>query len=337
MKKIVISGYYGFNNFGDEAILSVLINKLKLLNLNITIFSVSPQLTSKTYNVNSIQTFDYRNVAKEIKHADILISGGGSLLQDVTSIKSLLYYCWVIFNALLYRKKVIIFAQGIGPINSKFAAFIVKNILKKCDYISVRDENSKKLLDSWNIKSDIVCDPIYSLKLPERLVEPILGVQLRDFHSLNETLLNKLADAMIEKFSDKKIEIFSLQDKLDLPVADKFKQILKSKAPDINIEVLSNLSINDCIRRISNLEYMIAMRFHALLISLMYGIKSAAINYDIKVEKLANCAGIPLISMSAEENILDIFEEMQQLDESSLKSQSSKEFNWDKIIEVINS
>ena len=130
-KRVVLSGYYGFKNFGDEEILSVLINKLQELKQMITVISSDPQYTKKQYkHIRSVYTFDIKNIIFLIAKSDILISGGGSLLQDTTSIKSLLYYLFIIFIALLFGKKVIIFAQGIGPITTPLGKFLTKILLK---------------------------------------------------------------------------------------------------------------------------------------------------------------------------------------------------------------
>ena len=129
-KKVVISGYYGADNFGDEAILETLIQRLKKLGSEITVLSTNPEKTTKTHNVNSIKSFAFSKVKKALKQSDILISGGGSLLQDATSVKSLFYYLWVIFTAQFYKKDVIIFAQGIGPISNKIGEFFTKKLLK---------------------------------------------------------------------------------------------------------------------------------------------------------------------------------------------------------------
>jgi len=130
--KVVISGYYGFDNFGDEAILGVLVKKLKELNADIRVLSKSPSKTASLYDVKSTLFFCMLQVIFRISRCDVLVSGGGSLLQDVTSLKSLIYYLFVINIALFFNKKVVIFAQGIGPINNKFGAFLTKNTLKKC-------------------------------------------------------------------------------------------------------------------------------------------------------------------------------------------------------------
>ncbi len=335
-KRIVISGYYGFGNFGDEAILSVLLNSLKQFDVEPIVLSSNPRKTSLDFMVNAIYSFDFHQVAGVIKQADILISGGGSLLQDVTSLKSLIYYLWVIFTALRYKKKVVIFAQGIGPIRNKIAQFITAFILKKCTYISVRDYKSQKLLEWMGVRSDLVTDPIFSLDLPYASNKGTVGVQLRDFASLSDYLLNKLARQIVKDFSDKKIELYSLQDSLDYSVCDKFMKILKSISSNIEVEIVSGQSLDEMINRISRLEYMIAMRFHALLVALKMGIKCVAINYDIKVEKLAYEAKIPLISMSATEDFDLIFQNFKQLIPDDLRTfAGSKVFDWSKIKNIV--
>ena len=329
MAKVCISGYYGFKNFGDEAILKVLTEHLK--DADVTVFSSDPQFTSVTYGVKSVKGFDLKNVVKTIQNTDILISGGGSLLQDVTSLKSLVYYSLIIALGLLFNKKVIIFAQGIGPINNKFAQIVVKNLLKQCSLVTVRDENSLKLLENWGVNAILVCDPIYSLEVPCQEKANVVGIQLRDFKTMNYNLLQKLAMLVSTKFSDKKVEIFSLQETQDLDLCKKFEKILNSINPEIKTEIVTD----NIIERISSLEYLIAMRFHAILVALKSGVKTCAINYDIKVEKLAQDANLPLISMDAHENLEVIYNKLQNLNKDELlRFANSKSFDWNEFDEL---
>ena len=202
-KKIVISGYYGFGNFGDEAILYTLIQKLKDYDTDITVISGNPQFTIANYYVKAIKNFALFKLIYAIKSADVLISGGGSLLQDVTSVRSLIYYLLVIWLGILFNKKVIIFAQGIGPIKNKFAFFITMSILKKCTFISVRDINSQNLLKNEGINSELVCDPIYSFPLKKSESANTVGIQLRSFKNLSEELLNNLANQIVKDYTIK--------------------------------------------------------------------------------------------------------------------------------------
>lgn len=333
MVKVAISGYYGFKNFGDEAILSVLVNHLKSLqNIDITVFSSDIDFTSKTYSVNAVKRFDFKKVIKTIQDSDVLISGGGSLLQDVTSLKSVIYYSLIIALGLLFNKKVIIFAQGIGPLNKKLSQFIVRNLLKNCSLVTVRDEKSLALLRNWGISANLVCDPIYSLDVKSEVKDDIIGVQLREFKTLNYNLLHRLALFIANKFSDKKVEIFSLQESQDLELCKRFEQVLKTLNPEIKTEIVTD----DIVNRISKLSYLVAMRFHAILVALKCGIKTCAINYDVKVEKLADEAYIPLISMDAHENFEEIYQKLENLDSNDLlRFANSKEFNWKSFDQLI--
>lgn len=336
-KKILISGYYGFDNFGDEAILGVLTEKLKELDCNIKVLSKNPEKTASLYKVKTTNSFSLPKVISDIMKCDILVSGGGSLLQDVTSIKSLLYYLWVINTALFFKKKVIIFAQGIGPINSNFGRLLTKNTLKKCDLITVRDDKSLFLLRGWGLKPELVCDPLFDVNLTGSMPLNKVGVQLRSFKTLKENLLIKLAEQINKEFSDKEIEIFSFQDSLDLEVCKRFECILRSINPIIQTKVISNQTPKEILEKMSKLEYLVAMRFHANLIALKYGIKTLAICYDEKVEKIAEESGIPFVSMLADENYDYLFNQLKNLEKRSLiEFSNTKHFDWTKIEEVIN-
>ena len=216
MTKYIVSGYIGFDNFGDEAIAHVLTEKLKKEGAEkITLISSNPERTKRNHGVNSCPMLKFFDSLKE---ADVLISGGGSLLQDVTSLKSLIYYLGVIYAALFLRKKVIIFSQGIGPIRSIFGQILTRIALMNCSEISVRDKKSQELLNKWGIKSELVKDPIFSLELPVKNMKGTIGVQLRDFPTITESFLVSLANEISKRFSDKKIEIYSFQDSIDLAI-----------------------------------------------------------------------------------------------------------------------
>ena len=318
MTKYLVSGYIGFDNFGDEAIAKVLIDKIKSgifdtengiktenNDREITLISSNPEKTAQIHNVNSCKMLDF---FKSLKDCDVLISGGGSLLQDVTSKKSLIYYLGIIYLGILLRKKVVIFSQGIGPINSKIGQILTKFALKNCYKISVRDKKSQHLLNSWKIDSKLVKDPILELDLPKKNKEGIVGIQLRNYPTLNDKFLNNLAEEIVKNFKDKKIEILSLQDEIDLSTCENFKRILYKKGLE-NIEILKELSINDVFEKISNLEYLIAMRFHANVVGIKSGVKTLAINYDIKVKKLAEEYNIPLIELY-QDDFAKAFEEL---------------------------
>lgn len=293
MTKYIVSGYIGFDNFGDELIARVLTDKLKSEGAEeITLISSNPVITAKRYGVKSCNMLKFWN---SLKNSDILISGGGSLLQDVTSLKSLIYYLLVIYSAIILRKKVIIYAQGIGPINSLIGKVLTKYALKRAEKISVRDTKSQELLRSWGVCSELVNDPVLDLKFECKNKTGTVGVQLRNCAGLNEIFLNNLANEVSKRFVDKKIEVISLQDSADSKICHEFQNMLKARGIE-NAVVCEKLELDDVIEHITNLEYLVSMRFHACVVGIKSGIKTLAINYDPKVEKLAKEYKIPIIS-----------------------------------------
>ena len=309
MTKFVISGYIGFDNFGDEAIAKVLTSYLKANNAEkITLLSSNPIKTARLYEVNSE---NYLKFFKPIVESDVLISGGGSLLQDITSLKSLVYYLAVIVTALILGKKVIIFAQGFTPFRTKVGKIFTSLVLKYCNKIYVRDVKSQEILKNLNIESELITDPVFGVKVNYQDKKNGIGIQLRSFPTLSENFLDKLAIAIKNHFPPQKIKLFSLQDSLDLKVLEHFAQKLNSL--EYETEILKNLSVEECINEISKLEYLIGMRFHSALIAAKSGVKVLGINYDVKVLTLAKTLNFPIIGLG-QENFDNEFEELKNLD-----------------------
>ena len=336
-KNVAISGYYGFDNFGDEAILACLVDHLRSRGSNVAVISNNPKNTSAMFQVFSVKNFNLLAVFALLSNSDVLISGGGSLLQDVTSFKSLFYYSTVIKLANALGKKVVIFAQGIGPLQRPRSEKIVKEILSKAALITVRDEKSLERVKNWGFKASLVNDPVFSLDLPRHEQNSgIVGVQLRDCKTMNDVLLNKLADKIVSEFPDKKIELYAFQKSIDLKICKIFEKMLKIRNPEIQVEILHSLSQVDFIIKISKLDYMIAMRFHAVLVAIKCGVKTLAINYDAKVMKLAYEALIPILTMNGDDDYDTAFDKMKSLDVNRLLSFSnSKPFEWNLFDSII--
>lgn len=314
-KKVVVSGYYGFKNFGDELILSILTGKLKALGAEVTVFSVDTDYTAEAYDVKAERTFDLCSVIRTLWNSDVLVSGGGSLFQDATSVKSVLYYAFVLAAAQIFGKKTIIFAQGVGPLYHPLSRFLVKNLFKRADYVSVRDKKSLVMLEKWGIKAELVPDPAYSLNIPQVVEkESVLGVQLRAFAGMDESFLSNLAAAI-----EGKTRVFSLQKSLDLEVCQKFADKTGGEIIEENL-----------IEELSRVETLVSMRFHALIVALKAGVKCAVINYDPKVQALAEKYSLPLIELN--DSAQDIKE---KLENSVSVSLCEYDFPWENFLEFV--
>ncbi|MCR5482445.1 MAG: polysaccharide pyruvyl transferase family protein, partial [Clostridia bacterium] len=172
MYKILISGYYGFNNIGDESILSAVVDNLKekLDDIQITVLSQNPESTAEKYDVRSVNRKSVRSIFSAVRQCDLLISGGGSLLQDATSSRSIYYYLFIMWLANLLGKKFLIYSQGIGPIKSKFNRKMTARMLGKASGIVVRDETSAEFLQEIGIPGErivVTADPVLRIKPAE--------------------------------------------------------------------------------------------------------------------------------------------------------------------------
>ena len=307
MKNVLVSGYIGFDNFGDEAIFYALETHLKSLNYNVSVLCNNKKKVKENYQVKAYHYKKPFQILCAILKCNVLISGGGSLLQNKTSNFSLYYYLFIILLAKLFFKKVIIFAQGIETINGFFNKFLTKSILKKIDYISVRDLNSSNLLKKWGIKADVVADPVYSLLELVKIQENKTGliVQLRDSKDISDKFLEILADSIKKNCLEKDIKVFSLHNKFDVENCYKLINILKEKG--VEAKFLSARSIDDTIAIFNNSKYVISTRFHGVLVANALKSRTFALSYDKKVETIAKELEIDYIDIKNYKK--EIFEE----------------------------
>lgn len=203
MTKVCISGYYGFDNAGDEAILLSMIQELRanFEGIEIVVLSDKPEKTAETYGVEAYNRWKWMEIHKALKSSDMLISGGGGLLQDVTGKKSLLYYTNIMRMARHRRKPVFIFAQGIGPVNSKWGQDAVVKALRKATKITVRDEESSKMLQSWGLRRGrirVTADPVLLLGKLERIWDPSRFVEILDPSRFDADNINANNETEIE-------------------------------------------------------------------------------------------------------------------------------------------
>lgn len=299
---LLFSGYYGFDNSGDDAILEAIIGDIQKSReqLNIKVLSFDPQKTQKIYGVEAVNRFKIRETLRAIRETDILISGGGSLLQDVTSTRSIVYYLGIIFLAKLFGKKVYVYANGIGPIDKKFNRFLTRFILNRVDVISLRDQDSMDFIKSINIRNEnieVTADPVYTLE-PEspQMVDDILskegistekkyiGVAIRDWKKAPD-LKDKLAEglkAIIEK-TDYEILFIPLHYPDDVETSI---EICKKINTDKIHVIKGNYCVKEIMGIVGKVDLVLAMRLHALIYAVVQTTPIVGMIYDPKVKSM---------------------------------------------------
>jgi len=306
MHRILISGYYGFNNLGDEAILEAIINNLNksIKNSEITVLSANPKITSTKYNVRSMNRKNIFKIIRAIKECNLLISGGGSLLQDTTSKRSIHYYLGIIGIGLLMRKKVMIYSQGIGPINKGLNRIITGFLLNKVDYITVRDQESKEDLVSMGVrenKIEVTADPVISIdrvgmeegiKLLKKhgvdLKNTLIGFSLRgkNYDENTRQLLIEIVTELQLRFGARSIFLpFHYNE--DVKLMDDLEKHLGDSA----IFIKERHDVKEILSIIENLDLLVGVRLHSLIFSAVAGVPMIGISYDPKIDYFMRTIG----------------------------------------------
>jgi len=292
--KAILCGYYGMGNAGDEALL---VSLLQMLPKSITpiVLSGNPQETKKQYNVASCDRKSTFNLLNALNQSDVFIWGGGSLMQDSTSIASPIYYAGLMALAQQRGLKTIAWAQGIGPLNKSLTRWLTKQALLGCDAISVRDTASAQLLNSWQIKSIIAPDPVWALKSAaptqlEQINQDCVAVVLRSHPLLTKDRLNTIIKALhnFQIQTQAQILLIPFQPAQDMAIAQVAHTQLEQ---DSAIVALNDpQEIKGLFKQV---KMTIGMRLHSLIMAAAEGSNCFALSYDPKVTQLMSEANIP--------------------------------------------
>ncbi|XKE94042.1 polysaccharide pyruvyl transferase CsaB [Metaplanococcus flavidus] len=294
--RIVLSGYYGFDNVGDEAILFAIIQSLKEYHpgVNLTVLSNNPEKTAASYKVDAVNRWNINEVRKALKESDCLISGGGSLLQDETGMKSISYYSGVMKIAQFLKKPVFIYAQGMGPVKSKINRQIMKHVLQRSEMITVRDKHSKSFLQSIGVSKPIqlVPDPVMGidasgfssgLTTGTDSNKRVISVSIRNWTE-DLSYLNKVA-AGLDQLADNGHEILMvpMHGKYDHETSKNVAGMMKNK-----VEIFPyDSSIEEKMAAVKESDVLLGMRLHALIFASVGNTPFVALSYDPKIDSFA--------------------------------------------------
>ena len=293
MKKILLAGYYGFGNLGDEAILEMAIKQILEITdkKNITVLSGNKEVTSRKYNVNTIDRYNVFSIANKLMKSDALVFGGGSLLQDITSKRSIYYYLFLIRLAKIMNNKVIMLSQGIGPIVNENSKRAVQSTLNYIDYITVRDKHSKEFLENLGMDKNKIflsTDPVINLRAGENYTAKNSGrkkvcFSLRNWKNAD---VSKKISLLTEKLIESNIECYFIPFYYneDLELIDEVEKNIGDKA----VYYKEKLTTGDAFDIIKGMDVLVGVRLHSLIFAAAANVPFAAVSYDHKVDHFAN-------------------------------------------------
>ncbi len=302
MLRFLLSGYYGFGNLGDEALLQLIVHTLRERRplAEVEVLSADPEATRHELRVDATPRADMGAVRKAIERADVVLSGGGGLLQNATSLRSLIYYAGIIRTAIKAGKKTMIFAQSIGPLD-----FVGRQTVKECckglAAATVRDERSRALLAPLlpGLTVERTADPVFLYRPDEQRPAPagiasgdapLVVVCVRPMARFDAVLPRLVAaiDHAAQRYGAcvAFVPFSSPED------ADASTRVIQKCASRPMLLPLSGLA--DVAGVLARAHLVIGVRLHALILATRLGIPFVHVPYDPKVAGLCEDLAYPL-------------------------------------------
>ena len=285
--KITVSGYYGFHNTGDEAIALAISRELKARGHTVLLLSNDPAHTREAYGTDSAARMNPLALLLALLGTRTLWSGGGGLLQDKTSVRTLTYYLALIRGAQLLGRRVVVFNQSIGPLSLEGGARVARVLGRRPGSVRVivRDRASLETLQHLGVTAQLGGDPALLLSpgagtVPGR--NTVVLAPRGDVHDANAGLkeLTRL-----------------LQDKGRRVVALSFHpQVDDAAAHGLGAdEVISTSDPVLALQTIASAGYVGGVRLHAVSLAAAAGVPFAGVSYDPKVAGFCADAGAPSV------------------------------------------
>lgn len=341
--KIFLSGYYGAKNFGDELLLlKVIEDILKIIpDAEFFVWSIDKDFTNdflKDYPAVAVDRFNIGDTVNAIKNSDLVVLGGGGIVQEYYGIKiedlfkdfgyNIVSYAIPPFLGKIFGKKVFYWCLGHGPIVTEEAILFSRWFYSLADVVTIRDERSYRevleLLPEGKIFFDT--DPLFDFNFKrffaEKKEREVLGISIRRWFN-EEELVEKVGGALKRLVEERDLRILPIPCDLtlDLEVTGRLELFVpKEKLLKPKIK-----TIEDIVSAISLCNWFLGMRLHSLICAYKLGIPFLALSYDAKTEeflRLTRGESVKVVDFSEEE----LFFKLKRLLNSSPLPQ--KEFSY---------
>jgi polysaccharide pyruvyl transferase CsaB len=321
-KSVLALGYYGFGNVGDEAILAVLLADLRavLPGWDIVVVSGSPEETAADYGVTAILWQDVAGLITAAERADLLVLGGGGLIQDYNGFElEKMFTPWhgdVIWGefallARMWSKPLAIYGIGVGPLTTPEGRRQARLVFEQTAAAAVRDRASLELTCEIGVLPDrvlLAADPVYRLgaaSLPsiDSLLDMegmpggdfTLGVCLRPWRDgLPAAAIADALDRLVEERNGRIVF---------LPFQS--APIRNENDAHASLEVLRHLKHTERagivrgaygpaekLAIFSAFDLVLAIRLHAAMFGIKAGVPTVALSYDPKVRQMMEEVGL---------------------------------------------
>lgn len=335
---LFVFGYFGCGNLGDEAILSSFIQWAgdRLQGVEITAQSSDPAQTRKNHGIGAVPKFNAWALWRALSRCDAVVAPGGGLLQDTTSMRSVIYYAGLIRLAQAMGKPVFLLSQGIGPLRRPASRAIAARALRRCRHAGVRDKGSADLLRGMGVPEAIVQQTGDLVLLRDRGASAparnkpegarlAVGLSLRPSPDVDR-LFNVLLGCLLRLNEQRPIELslFAMSRDEDLPLLDDFAARIKERCSNMPVRMIggrddSGLTVEDMESAVADLDIMIGMRLHSLVFAAGGRVPFVGLSYDPKVAAFAARCGQPVVESLSRAEPLEIMRRIEQALEGAEK------------------
>ena len=305
---VVVCGAYGRGNMGDDAILQTIIRQLRMQDpdLPICVMTRKPVETALETGVSTVQIFHAMRASKWMKRSTLYISGGGTLLQNATSTRSLIYYLFSMIQAKKCGCRVMLYGCGAGPVRGKGNQRLVARVLNRyADQMTLRDPASRQTLERFGVtvpKCMVTADPALGMQADTERTPEFLRKNGMDLDQKYALFVLRPWSGMERRLDAVRQAAEYVYRRWDLmPVFMCFEpsrdQNITHTATDglqVPYKILTGES--DCSIAcgvIARSQLVVAMRLHALVFACSQDVPMVGISYDPKVSGFMDYAGDP--------------------------------------------
>ncbi len=320
---IVIAGYYGFGNTGDELILDAMIQNLRevIPDVNIVVLSGKPRQTASRYQVGSVSWMNISQIEKTIRGADLVILGSGGIFHDYWGFDQsailtsehigISFYTSVALLASIHHKPLMLYAVGVGPLVTEKGKTHVKAIAEQAALITVRDKQSVKILRDLGVaekRVTLAADPVMGLTLQKKTdseEKKQLGIVLRNWNvGVEPDHWERCVAGAVDEFLDNhpEFEAFFIPFQYatdpfldDRGVARRISKRLRNAKRTQILERSLNPHLKGDL--LAGCDLVLGMRLHSLIVAAGCGIPMVGLSYDPKVENYLNQVGLSSYSI----------------------------------------
>jgi len=329
-RKVLIHGYYGAGNLGDDAILEAMISQISQLPRvgSITVSAYGTRrVYSGPYTVNTVAGRDVRALRDAVQACDVLVIGGGGLLHDyrglslgelleeppvaIASRSALGYYGMPLAMARFMGRPAMLYAVGVGPFRTSEGARLSGWLAQTATEVTVRDHASAELLRVQGVIGAVVtADPAVSLRpvtahtsaataaLPggggsNRLT---VGINLRPWSSGVGDYLSPTIEAARWLVSNWGASIAAMPlsvSRAEHRLAHVVHRSLSARNGGEVGAVVVPSTPSELLLACGRLDLVIAMRLHASVLSMVAGTPAVGLAYDPKVRQFYDEVGVP--------------------------------------------